>query len=124
MRQGYSAHGGHEKAVVSDIAAMPFEHAARWWGCRSGTKKPHRSTLVRWAIRGCRGRRLRAELVGGRWYVTESALLEFHRHINDLPALSTDRSAGPTRAAEIADAFNELDRLIGREMPTASEATA
>ena len=113
MPQGYSTHLGQEKPAASVNAAMSLEQAARWWSRHCGTKKPHRSTLIRWAIRGCRGRRLKAELAGGRWYVTEPAMLEFHRHVNELPAAAVDRSAGPSRCAEIEAAFTELDALIG-----------
>jgi hypothetical protein len=124
MRQGYSAHRGQEKPADGNAAAMPIEQAATWWARRCGSKKPHRSTLVRWAIRGCRGRRLRAELAGGRWYVSESALAEFHRHVNQLPARASDRSAGPARAVEIAAAFEELDSLIGSSVSCGQEAKA
>ena len=108
MRQGYSAQ--HEPAKPG---TMPIEQAARWWARRCGTDKPHRSTLVRWATRGCRGRRLRAELAGGRWFVTEAALADFHRHLNELPADVPDRAAGPVRKAEIAAALQQLDILLG-----------
>lgn len=92
--------------------AMPIERAAAWWARRSGTPRPHRATLIRWATRGVKGHRLRAERNGGRWYVTEAALVEFHRVLNEQSiAIPT---AGPVRVSEIAAAQRRLDELIGQ----------
>ena len=93
--------------------AMSMERAAAWWSRMSGAPRPHRATLVRWAMHGVRGFRLRAERSGGRWYVTEEALLEFHRRINELPDVASP--AGPARAAAIAGRHRRLDELIGTD---------
>jgi hypothetical protein len=92
--------------------AMTMEQAARWWARRCGTVKPNRSTLIRWATRGCRGRRLRAELHGGRWYVTAHSLAEFHRHLNEAPAIAADRAAGPVRVAAIEENVRRLEAVL------------
>ena len=99
-------------AYVPRESNMTIDAAARWWAQRCGTTKPHRATLIRWATRGCRGRRLRAELHGGRWYVTEDALRDFHRHLNALPVALADRTAGPVRAAEIRENIRRLEAVL------------
>jgi hypothetical protein len=51
--------------------------------------------------------------------VTPEALAEFHARINERPATSmTVPEANPARAAEIATALGELDKLIGLEART------
>jgi len=93
------------------VPRLSIEAAATWWARRSGTPKPHRATLIRWATRGVRGIRLPAERVGGRWYVTEAGLLEFHRRLNSRPEVPPP--AGAIRAAEIAAAQRELEAILG-----------
>ncbi len=39
--------------------------------------RPHINTLRRWILRGSRGRKLEAQMIGGRWYTTRDALREF-----------------------------------------------
>lgn len=93
--------------------AMSMERAAAWWADRSHTPRPHRQTLIRWATRGVRGTRLQAERRGGRWFVTEEALVEFHRVIN-LVEVGQSRPAGATRVAEIEANLAKLDRKLAR----------
>jgi len=93
--------------------AMSMERAAAWWADRSRTPRPHRQTLIRWATRGVRGTRLQAERRGGRWFVTEEALVEFHRVIN-LVDVGQSRPAGVTRAAEIEANLAKLERKLAR----------
>lgn len=93
--------------------AMSMERAAAWWADRSSTPRPHRQTLIRWATRGVRGTRLRAERRGGRWFVTDEALVEFHRVLNADEA-AVGRPAGQVRAAEIEAAHARLASKIGR----------
>jgi hypothetical protein len=51
-------------------------------------------------------------LHGGRWYVTEDALRDFHRHLNALPVALADRTAGPVRAAEIRENIRRLEAVL------------
>lgn len=120
MREGYFAEKGQGKPDSDLPEHMTVEQAATWWARRSRTPKPHRATLVRWATRGCRGHRLHAECVGGRWYVSEAALRDFHRLLNQPQPMAVDRSAGPVRAADVSAAITEIDRLLGR--PTGDAA--
>jgi hypothetical protein len=99
-------------ATNCHVETMTIEAAAAWWARYCRAPRPHRSTLIRWATRGCRGRRLRAELSGGRWYVTEASLREFHRQTNEPRPDAVDRSAGPTRAAEIAANVQRLEDVL------------
>ena len=39
--------------------------------------RPHINTIRRWVLKGSRGRKLKAQMIGGRWYTTRSALREF-----------------------------------------------
>jgi hypothetical protein len=95
--------------------AMSIQRAAAWWAKRSGTPRPHRSTLIRWATRGVNGLRLRAERSGGRWYVTEGALAEFHRALNEQSiAIPT---AGPVRVLEVAAAMRRLEEITAPRYP-------
>ena len=106
------AHAGR-KAEPEIPDALPLTQAAAEWHRITGAPRPHRATLARWCIRGCRGIRLRGERSGGQWFVTVDALREFHRLTNILPDRAPDRSAGPARAAEIARSLVELDEMIG-----------
>lgn len=113
------AHSAYPRDCADGIPrALPINEAAREWARITGTPRPHRSTLIRWCTRGCRGVRLAGRLAGGGWVVTREALREFHVRINDRPLIA-DRTveANPARAAEIATALNELDSIIGRARP-------
>ena len=102
-----------ESEIPALPQALPLTEAAAAWARITGAPRPHRATLARWCIRGCRGIRLRGERNGGQWAVSLDALREFHRRLNEPPAQAVDRSAGPARAAEIARAIARLDEIIG-----------
>lgn len=91
---------------------ISMNEGAAYWAAITGTPRPHRGTLIRWALKGCRGKRLRAETLAGRWYTTTDAIEEFLRHVTQLPAVTADRVAGPARAAQVQRALDDLDRLI------------
>lgn len=97
--------------------AMSMERAAAWWADRSRTPRPHRQTLIRWATRGVQGTRLRAERRGYRWFVTEEALVEFHRALNAIDGAGP-RVASADRAAEIEANLAKLDRKVNRRRGT------
>ena len=40
---------------------ISMNQGAAYWASITGAPRPHRSTLIRWAIKGVRGKRLRAE---------------------------------------------------------------
>ncbi len=110
------AHAGRK--AEDESPAMRLTQAAAEWHRITGAPRPHRATLARWCIRGCRGIRLLGERSGGQWYVTTGALLEFHRLTNVLPEHAVSRAAGPVRAAEIARSLVELDAILGGRSPT------
>ena len=94
--------------------ALPLTVAAREWARITRTPRPHRSTLIRWCTKGCRGVRLCGRRAGNGWFVTRDALVEFHRLTNQRTGGMTSAiEANPARAGEIATALVELDRLIG-----------
>ena len=96
------------------MTAMTMERAAAWWAGRTHTPRPHRQTLIRWATRGVQGTRLRAERRGYRWFVTEDALVEFHRRMNDA-ASTAPRLADAARVAEIQENHARLkNKIAGR----------
>lgn len=96
---------------------ISINEGAAYWAKITGTPRPHRGTLIRWATRGCRGKRLRAETLAGRWYTTTDAIEEFLRHVTQLPAVAADRAAGPARAAQVQRALDDLDRIIKPKRP-------
>ena len=96
---------------------MSMNQGAAYWSRITGTPRPHRGTLIRWAVKGCRGKRLRAESLAGRWYTTEADIDEFLRHVTMLPADAVDRTAGPARAAQVQRALDDLDRVIAPKQP-------
>jgi hypothetical protein len=94
---------------------ISMNEGAAYWSRITGAPRPHRGTLIRWAIKGCRGKRLRAETLAGRWFTTTDAIEEFLRHVSQPPAEAVDRIAGPARAAQVQRALDELDRVIERK---------
>jgi hypothetical protein len=97
---------------------LPMQRVAALWSEMTGAPRPHRSTLIRWVVKGVKGRRLRAELLGGRWYSWPDAVSEFHRAMTTPGADVVDRTAGPTRTARIQADIDELDELIGTQCDT------
>ena len=100
---------------------IDMQRAAAYWARVTGAPRPHRGTLIRWATRGVRGRRLRAELLGGRWYTSTSEVDEFVRHVTQVPVDCCDQSAGPVRESQVQAALVDLDERIaprrGRRSP-------
>lgn len=96
---------------------ISINEGAAHWARITGTPRPHRSTLIRWALKGCRGKRLRAEALAGRWFTTEADVEEFLRHVTTLPADTVDRTAGPSRAAQVQRSLDDLDQMIAPKRP-------
>jgi hypothetical protein len=61
---------------LNDDTPMTIPDAARYLGALTGTK-PHVSTLWRWCLKGCKGVRLESICIGGKRFVTASALERF-----------------------------------------------
>ena len=101
---------------------IDMQAAAGHWARMTGTPRPHRGTLIRWATRGVRGRRLRGELIAGRWYTTLDDIEEFLRHMTQPISECLDQAAAPIRAAQVERAINELDDMIARK-PTSRRNT-
>jgi hypothetical protein len=104
------------EAMTRPARKLAIQEAAKFWSQITGTPRPHRCTVLRWSKKGIRGRRLRAEQIGGRWFVTPDAVEEFHRHMTRPAVDCIDQAAGPTRAAQIAKHHDELDRKIARKV--------
>lgn len=96
---------------------ISMNQGAAYWARITGAPRPHRGTLIRWATKGCRGKRLQAEPLAGRWYTTEAAIEDFLRHLTQPPADAADRAAGPVRAAQVQRAIDDLDRVIAPKRP-------
>ena len=92
---------------------LPMNRVAALWSKITGTPRPHRGTVIRWSTKGVKGIRLRAERLGGRWYASRDAVLDFHRQLTTASAAEGDRLAGPTRVVQVQAALQELDALIG-----------
>jgi hypothetical protein len=111
-----------EHHVRSDDMRNPepkitMTEGAAYWARITGAPRPHRGTLIRWALKGCRGKRLRAESLAGRWFTTTDAIEEFLRHVTEVPADVVDRTAGPARAAQVQRSLDDLDRMIAPKRP-------
>ena len=91
---------------------ITMNQGAAYWARITGAPRPHRGTLIRWALKGCRGKRLQAEPLAGRWYTSESAIEDFLRHLAQPATDATDRTAGPARAAQVQRSLDDLDRMI------------
>lgn len=91
---------------------ISMTEGAAYWARITGAPRPHRCTLIRWATKGCRGKRLRAEPLAGRWFTTEADIEEFLRHVSQPQADAVDRTAGPARAAQVQRALDDLDARI------------
>ena len=91
---------------------ISMNQGAAYWSRITGAPRPHRGTLIRWALKGVRGKRLRAEPLAGRWFTTTDAIEEFLRHVSQPPADAVDRTAGPARAAQVQRVLDDLDRVI------------
>jgi hypothetical protein len=91
---------------------IPMQDAARVWARMTGVPRPHRGTLIRWAVKGVRGQHLEAETIGGRWFTTREALEDFLRHVSQANAAPANRPAGPVRTAQVQQALDQLDELI------------
>lgn len=91
---------------------LPIAKAAAVWARFTGGPRPDKATLIRWATKGLRGHRLRAERFGTRWYCRPSALRDFHRAMNE-PVMTAPPAVDPrTREAQIDAAMRRLDELV------------
>jgi len=104
------------------MLAMSLDRAAALWAEKSNLPRPHRATLMRWATKGVRGARLHAQRRGGRWFVTDEALSEFHRLVNADTGSPIPRAAGPVRGAEIELAHAKLSKKICGRRAAAAHA--
>jgi hypothetical protein len=106
-----------EEVMHKPIPKISMNQGAAYWSRITGAPRPHRSTLIRWAIKGVRGKRLQAEPLAGRWFTSEAAIEEFVRHVTSPPADAVDQSAGPARAAQVQRTLDDLDQMIAPKRP-------
>jgi hypothetical protein len=102
---------------MQTVSKITMQDSAKLFARITGAPRPHRATMLRWALKGVRGTRLRAERLGGRWYTTPEAVEDFLRLVNTLPDDTTGRTAGPVRAAQVQRAIDDLDRKIAPKRP-------
>jgi hypothetical protein len=105
------------EAMSNPERKISMNEGAAYWARITGAPRPHRGTLIRWAIKGCRGKRLQAEPLAGRWFTTTAAIEEFLRHVTTPAADAVDRTAGPARAAQVQRSLDDLDRMIAPKRP-------
>jgi|688.fasta_scaffold305836_1 hypothetical protein len=100
--------------------------AADYIGKITGTKKPNVSTVWRWCLKGCRGVKLASICIGGKRFVTVSAIERFiaDRSLAETsatpPAVNVTPNVAPQvtrfsarRREEIEAARRRLDELTG-----------
>jgi hypothetical protein len=96
--------GSGSKLVASKAAAA--------WSKLTGGNRPNRSTIIRWIKEGTRGHKLRASMIGCRWYVSLESLREFYDVLNaDAGADGSGDAAG--RAIEKAHAVEAMRAMAG-----------
>lgn len=106
---------------------LSLPDAASYIGKLTGTAKPNVSTLWRWCMKGCKGVKLASICIGGKRYVTVSAIERFieARSVPDAQESTTTAASTPRalqhverlpgrRREEIEAARRKLDRLTGR----------
>jgi hypothetical protein len=103
--------------MLKPIPKISMNEGAAYWARITGAPRPHRCTLIRWATKGCRGKRLQAEPLAGRWFTTEPAIDDFLLHLSQPPVDAVDRTAGPARAAQVQRSLDDLDRMIAPRRP-------
>lgn len=81
--------GGTQAGSDDLLGLFPLTEAHRHLPRRPGGKKLHRTTLGRWASKGCRGAVLRTWLVGGIRYTNAEAIAVF------VEQLSASREPSP-----------------------------
>jgi hypothetical protein len=114
---------------LSDEPLMSIPDAATHLGKLTG-QKPHVSTLWRWCLKGCRGVKLESICVGGKRFVTRTAIERFVENStakqtpSDVTVVSITPHAPPhvvrhneRRRAEIEAARRKLDELTGVNKP-------
>jgi hypothetical protein len=103
---------------------VTFNEAAAWVRDKTG-RKTHLATLHRWALRGCRGRRLESVLIGRQRMTSREALLRFFEagaQPADIQATAPPPPPSPPPAIKSAarDVEELHDRLFGRSKAKAS----
>jgi hypothetical protein len=100
--------------MVSSVSGSKLvaSKAAAAWAKLTGGNRPNRSTIIRWIKDGTRGRKLRASMIGGRWYIALESLREFYDFLNaDAGAEASGDAAG--RAIEKAHAVEAMREMAG-----------
>ncbi len=114
---------------LNDEVPMTIPEAARHLGTLTG-KAPHVSTLCRWCLKGCKGVRLESICIGGKRYVTASALERFVQNstARQTPPSATTVTITPSaepqvmrhtqnRRSEIEAARKRLDEMTKAAKP-------
>lgn len=118
---------------------MSLPDAAEYLGRLTG-QKPHVSTIYRWCLKGCKGVRLDSICIGGKRFVTATAIERFIEASTESRAAPPEQPSVPAtpappapgkgmlahvmrhnerRRQEIDAARRRLDELTGASKPTA-----
>jgi hypothetical protein len=93
---------------------VTFNQAAAWVRDLSG-RKTHLATLHRWALRGCRGRRLESVLIGRQRMTSREALLRFFEgHAQEVDTEATTATPPPPPPPAIKSATRDVEELHER----------
>jgi len=99
----------HREELVSMAAA------AAWVRARNG-KKTHVSTLYRWALRGCRGKKLETVLIGRERMTSKPALERFFELMPE-PEPTVRLDITPKAPPEVARDVEQLHSRIFKKKP-------
>jgi len=100
----------HREELVSMAAA------AAWVRARNG-KKTHVSTLYRWALRGCRGKKLETVLIGRERMTSKPALERFFELMPE-PDSTVRVDVTPKAPHKVARDVEQLHSRIFKKKPT------
>jgi hypothetical protein len=115
---------------LAEEQPLTLGEAGRFIGKFTGTNGPNISTVWKWCMKGCRGVKLESICIGGKRYVTPSAIEQFIEARSqppqpDAPVVVTITPKSSSRAEqharrrreEIETARRRADELTGRKSP-------
>jgi hypothetical protein len=90
-------------ASIFDERVISLHQAAEKLPPSRSGRPIHVGTLIRWVVRGVKGRRLEAFRVGSRWYTTVESLERFA--LCSATSSSSTGSLAPTKTEDLLESF-------------------
>jgi hypothetical protein len=93
---------------------ITLRQATRLLPRRRGNRRPHFSTVWRWALHGVRGIKLEAISVGDTLCTTRAALEDFLRRVTEARGISASAVPSPRTSRQAQKAIAEAERRLER----------